>query len=273
MSALPGPVRVERDGAVAVIVIDSPPVNAASHAVRSALLKAVRDVATSDAQAGVILGAGKTFVSGADIREFDLPPEPPSLPDIIAALMEAPKPFVAALHGWALGGGLELALGCDLRLAHTGTRVGFPETTLGMIPGAGGTQHVPRLAGIAKAIEIICSGRRIDAAEALRLGLVDRLVEGDLRAEAVAAARIARKRRLRDLPVPPEDESAIASAMGSALAPEAGAQIAAAIEAIRASATLPYPTAMAREREVFLRLRASPEAAALRAKFVAARKA
>ena len=183
-------VRLERDGAVAVVVIDNPPVNAGSRAVRSGLLDAVRAISgADDIEAAVIIGAGNTFVAGSDIKEFGKPLEEPQLPAVIAAIEACAKPFVAAIHGASLGGGYELALGCDARVAAPGAVVGLPEVTLGMIPGAGGTQRLPRLVGVAKAIEIVCSGRRVGAKEAAAIGMIDEVIEGDLRQGAVAYAR------------------------------------------------------------------------------------
>ena len=268
-------VSLERDGAVAVIIIDNPPVNATSVGVRAGLLAAVRAVdADAGIKAAVLIGAGKTFVAGADIREFDAPLADPQMPEVIAAIMDSPKAFVAALHGAALGGGFELALACDSRICATGTRVGLPEVGLGMIPGAGGTQHLPRLVGIAAAIEIVASARHMRADEARKLGLIDRLATGDLRSEAINYAPSVRKRRVRDLPLPPADAAQVDAAEKAAL--EAGKhrpQVAAAIAAVRSAATLPYGQALAREREVFQQLRASPEAAALRYVFFAEREA
>ena len=172
-------VRVQREGGVGVIVIDNPPVNASSIAVRAELLDAVRRLC-GDASlvAGVIIGAGRGFVAGADIKEFDKPAVEPGLSAVIAAIEDCSKPVVAAIHGVALGGGLELALGCDARLAARDALVGLPEVTLGIIPGAGGTQRLPRLVGIPKAIELIVSGRRIGAPEAAGLGIIDAMVDG-----------------------------------------------------------------------------------------------
>ena len=243
-------VRTEREGAIAVIVIDNPPVNATSHHVRAALLQAVSDIDADDAvRAAIIMGAGKCFVAGADIREFDAPLADPQMPQVVAAVMGSAKPFVAAMHGVALGGGFELALACDLRLAAPGTLVGLPEVTLGMIPGAGGTQHLPRLVGIPRAIEIVASGRRLPADEAHALGIVDEVVAHDLRDSALAAAARAVKRRIRDMPRP------------EPVAAEA-------IEAVLQSATLTYEEALAREREVFQRLRAGDRARQLRSSFL-----
>jgi 3-hydroxyacyl-CoA dehydrogenase len=286
------PVRVEREGDVAVVVIDNPPVNATSHAVREALMRSIGEVDADPHLIGAVLvGAGRTFVAGADIREFGAPLAAPQMPAVIAAIMDSPKVFVAALHGNALGGGFELALACDARIAAPGTRMGLPEVTLGMIPGAGGTQHLPRLVGMAAAIELVCSGRRMEADEALRLGLVDALPADSaaafpgtaltalaephgLRAAAIAAVRRlhGHKRRVRDLPLPAEDAAMVEAAAGDALAAHGDSpQVRAAIEAVRSAATMPYAEAMAREREAFQSLRASEAAAALREKFFAAR--
>ncbi|HET7730160.1 MAG TPA: enoyl-CoA hydratase/isomerase family protein [Usitatibacter sp.] len=269
-------VRIEREGAIAIVWIDNPPVNATSHHVRTGLLAAVRRIdADETIAAALLIGAGRTFVAGADIREFDQPLADPQMPAIVAAIMDSPKPFVAALHGAALGGGFELALACDLRIAAPGTVVGLPEVLLGMIPGAGGTQHVPRLAGIATAIEIVCSGRRIEAGEAVRLGLVDRVVEGDLRAAALAEAAASRaKRRVRDLPVRADPPQRVEAAERAAREAGAGsAQVEAGIAAVKEAASRPYADALAHEREVFQRLRNSEEAAALRRKFFSQRAA
>jgi 3-hydroxyacyl-CoA dehydrogenase len=268
-------VRVEREGSVAVIVIDNPPVNAGAHAVRQGLLAAVREVGADKAVvAAVLVGAGRTFVAGADIREFGGPLAEPTMPAVVAAIMDSPKPFVAALHGSALGGGFELALACDARIAAPGTRVGLPEVTLGMIPGAGGTQHLPRIVGTAAAIGIVCSGRHVKADEALRLGLIDRIAQGDPRKEAVAMAPGTAKRRLRDAAVPAEDPAKVEEAAQAALkSGRKRPQVVAAIEALRAAATMPYAEALARERAVFQELRASPESAALRHLFFAEREA
>ncbi len=269
-------VAIERVGAVAVVVIDNPPVNAASHAVRLGLLDAVAEIDGDPAiTAAVVIGAGTTFVAGADIREFGKPLQEPQLPRVLDAIAVCSKPFVAALHGAALGGGFELALGCDARVASPGTIVGLPEVSLGIIPGAGGTQHVPRLVGRIAAIEMICAAKRIAADKALAMGLIDAVAEGDLRSAAVAhAAGMKAKRRLRDLPVPAEDAAAIEAAAQAALkAGRKRPQVQAAIDAVKLSAELPYAAAMVREREIFQQLRNGPEAAALRHLFFAEREA
>jgi 3-hydroxyacyl-CoA dehydrogenase len=272
------PVRVERDGAIAVLMIDNPPVNASSLQVRRALLAAIGGVGNDPAiEAGVIIGAGNTFIAGSDIREFGRPIEDPQLPQIIASIADCPKPFVAAIHGAALGGGFELALGCDARVATPDAVVGLPEVRLGMIPGAGGTQYLPRLVGVAAAIEMICSGRRIGATEAVRRRLIDAVIENaELRVQAVAFARSlkGRKRWLATARVPSEEAAAIEKAASDALhAGRNRPHIAAAIEAVKSAAALPFEEALARERAAFQRLRVSREAAALRYLFFAERKA
>ncbi|MBC8023571.1 MAG: enoyl-CoA hydratase/isomerase family protein [Burkholderiales bacterium] len=266
-------VRIEREGSVAVVVIDNPPVNASSQAVREGLLRAVREIdGDSSVTAAVLVGVGRAFMGGADIREFDKPPADPQLPEVIEAIMDSPKPWAAAIHGAALGGGLELAFACDVRVAQEGSQLGLPEVTLGMMPGAGGTQHLPRIVGIVRAIEIICSGRRMDAEEACALGIVDAVVAGDVRAAAVGAMPRG-KNPVRDRPVPASDEESVAQAGRAAVAANPGRQITAAIDSIKRSGTTLYGEAMARERAAFLALRASPEAVELRRKFFAARAA
>ena len=276
-AAAHSPVRVDRDGAVAVIVIDNPPVNAGSFDVRRGLLDAVRAVAADDAiDAAVIIGAGNTFVAGSDIREFGKPLDEPQLPAVITAIEACPKPVVAAIHGASLGGGFELALGCDARVCAPGAVVGLPEVTLGMIPGAGGTQRLPRLVGIAAAIEIVCSGRRVPAEEAVRLGMIDKVIEGELRSSAVvyARAREGRKRRLSEASVPADTHGHVEKAAAAALKAGRGRpHVAEAIEAVKSAARLPFVDALAREREVFQRLRSGNEAAALRHLFFAEREA
>lgn len=168
-------VRLERDGDVAVIWIDNPPINAGSAAVRAGLLNAIDEVARDERiVAAVLIGAGTTFIAGSDIREFGQPLAEPQLPMVIAAIEACPKPFVAALHGAALGGGFELALGCDARIAAPETVVGLPEVTLGIIPGAGGTQRLPRLVGVPRALAMICSGERVKGPQRLLLALSTR---------------------------------------------------------------------------------------------------
>ena len=273
----PGAIRLEKDGSVAVLVIDNPPVNAGSWDVRNGLLAALRaSCSDPEISAIVIIGAGKTFVAGADIREFDKPLRDPQVPAVIEAIEACAKPVVAAIRGAALGGGFEIALGCDARIATPDAVVGLPEVTLGIIPGAGGTQRLPRLIGLAPAIELITSGRRVGASEALRLGLIDSIVEGELRAAAVRHARTPelRKRRIGELPIPAEDPQAMEKAAVAAHARARGrAAVKEAVEAVRNAARLPFKQGLVEERAVFQRLRESEEAAALRYLFFAQRDA
>ena len=219
----PAAVRVTRSGAVAVIEISNPPVNAASQAVRAGLVAALREAAADSAIAAIVLvGAGKTFVAGADIREFDGPPAEPHLPDVCGVIEDCPKPVVAALNGPALGGGCELALAAHARIMAEGAALGLPEVKLGLIPGAGGTQRLPRLADAAAAFEIAASGRNVQAQEAARLGIADAVVPlSDLHSEAARLAEsLAGKapRRTCALPVRLADPAAFEAAKAKALA-------------------------------------------------------
>ncbi|MDD7973126.1 3-hydroxyacyl-CoA dehydrogenase NAD-binding domain-containing protein [Roseinatronobacter alkalisoli] len=268
-----GQVRFERDGSIAVLVIDNPPVNAGSHDIRKGLLAAIAQVESdSDLTGAVLIGAGRSFISGSDIREFDLPLGPPQMPQVIAAIEQASKPFVAALHGAALGGGYELALGCDARIAAPGTVVGLPETALGIIPGAGGTQKLPRLVGKAKAIQLIANATRIGAEEALALGMVDAVAPRDLRRVAVERAQdmAGIKRRVIDMDVPQADDVEAAAARASR---RARPHVLAAIHHIRAAGDVPAAQGLAAERATFQMLRTAPEAKALRHIFFAERDA
>ena len=174
------PVILEQHGAIAVITMSNPPLNTLSHSVRLGLDRVLTKVITdSEIKGAVLCGEGRAFCAGADVREFDQAPQTPSLPDVIRLIEACPKPVVALIHGVAFGGGLELALGCHYRLAGGGARLALPEVKLGLIPGAGGTQRLPRLVGIDVAIDLVTSGRPVEADEAAALGLVDAIIEGD----------------------------------------------------------------------------------------------
>jgi 3-hydroxyacyl-CoA dehydrogenase len=276
---LPKPqvVSLTRDGGVAVIAIDNPPVNALSRDVRAGLVEALDEaVADGAVRAIVVACAGNTFCAGADIREFDLPPQPPHLTDVIQRFEDAAKPVVAALHGNALGGGCELAAGCHYRVASPGTRIGLPEVNLGLLPGAGGTQRMPRLVGFDAALALMLDGkpRAIDVAEAA--GFIDEIADGDVRAGAVNfARRLATAglgpRRTAALP-PPETAPEVFQRHGEAarkrrgeLAPEK------IVAAVRRAIDMPFADAVARARADFLALRDSPESKALRHAFFAER--
>ncbi len=150
-------VDLKRDNDVAVVTMENPPVNALKHELRAGLIEALKQIKDPAIKAVVLTGAGRAFSAGADISEFGKPLQPPGLHEVIAAIEATPKPVVAAIHGTALGGGLELALACHYRVADRGARVGLPEIKLGILPGAGGTQRLPRLIGPEKALEAIAS--------------------------------------------------------------------------------------------------------------------
>jgi 3-hydroxyacyl-CoA dehydrogenase len=175
---------------IAVISIDSPPVNAMGHAVRQGSWDAIeRFEADAAASAAVLICVGRTFIAGADITEFDAPPKDPWLPELVQKFEDCQKVIIAAIHGSALGGGLETAMGCHYRCAIASARVGLPEVTLGLLPGASGTQRLPRLAGVQKALDMMISGRPISAEDALANGVIDEIVDGDLREGAIVFAK------------------------------------------------------------------------------------
>ncbi len=190
-------VNVTREHDIAVISVNNPPVNTITAAVRTALGRALDEVAAlSGIKAVVLICEGRTFFSGADIGEFDGPPKEAEFRGLFGRFEALTVPVVAAMHGTVLGGGLEIALACHYRVAVPAARFGFPEVTLGIIPGAGGTQRLPRLIGADKALELILSARPVSAGQAVEDGFVDALIEGDLRAGADRlCARLARTRR------------------------------------------------------------------------------
>lgn len=270
------PVAVAWRDDVAVVVIDNPPANASSAAVRRGLLDALARLdADRDVRALVLVGARTSFVAGSDISEFDGPIPTPLLPEVHAALAVCRVPVVAALDGFALGGGLELALACDARIATPRCRLGLPEVSLGIVPGAGGTQRLPRLVGAVAALDLIITGRRVDGAEALALGLVDRLAAPDrLLEEAIdLATSLSAKRPLDALPapaLPPDWEQVRDRRLDRARRRPAAL---AAAELIEASVDHPITEMLLQERTSFDTLRASTDAAALRHLFFAERQA
>lgn len=262
---------------VMVVTIDNPPVNAASAAMRAGLAAAVAHARDStEIESVVITGAGKIFVGGADITEFGKPPVDPILPDICQQIENSAKPVIAAINGAALGGGLEIALACHYRIATATASVAFPEVKLGLIPGAGGTQRLPRLTGIPVAIDLIGSGRSVKAGEARSLGIVDEVVDGDTagRARAVAAENGQAFRKTGSLAVPSAPAAEIEAASRKIIAKARG-QVAAgvAVGLVVAAQAIALEDGLAEERAVFLRLKDLPEAAALRHVFFAERKA
>lgn len=264
-------IHFETEGSIAVIVIDNPPVNTGSWSVRKGLLDAVEKFAQDETlTAAVIIGKDKNFISGSDLKEFGKPITPPELPQVIKAIEECPKPVIAAISGATLGGGYELALGCDARLAAANTLVGLPEVTLGMLPGAGGTQRLPRLIGLGPSIEVICSGKRLKAAEAFKLGMVEAIAEGDLRPFAIEYAKTAVKNPLSKKMVAAEPAEELDGIIKKALkSGKNRPQVKEAIRLIQATATVDFATALAEEREVFQKLRVGEEAFALRHLFFA----
>ncbi|WP_374646326.1 3-hydroxyacyl-CoA dehydrogenase NAD-binding domain-containing protein [Tabrizicola sp.] len=272
-------VTIDRDGEVAVVTVDNPPVNALGQALRQGLWDAVETLDSDPSvRAVVLICAGRTFIAGADVTEFGKPPVPPHLPDLVDRLEQATKPWVAAIHGSALGGGFEVAMGCRFRVALDSASVGLPEVTLGIVPGASGTVRTPRLAGVEAAVELVTTGRPVKAAKALSMGLVDAIVSGDLRAEAVAFAR---KTLVQPLPQPisarpvTSPDGAWWDDQRKAIARRARGEIAPlrALDCLRMAAEKPFAEAMAHERATFLELRASDQAAALRHIFFAERAA
>ena len=183
-------VELRREGDIAVITVNNPPVNAQNNAVRAGLVDAfTKAAADKDAKGIVFTCAGRTFIAGSDISEFGKTIQSPTTPDVIEAIEKAGKPVVAAIFGTPMGGGLELALACHFRIAALNTKPALPEIKLGLIPGYGGTQRLPRLVGESRAMEMILTGRTIDAEEAERIGIVNRLVDGDLIEAGTAFAR------------------------------------------------------------------------------------
>jgi 3-hydroxyacyl-CoA dehydrogenase len=269
-------VRIERQGDIAVIEIDNPPVNALSSSLRRELLAAIGKVmGTPDLHGAVIACAGRTFIVGADIREFDSPPGDVSTYDLCQALDTAKKPVVAALHGTALGAGFELALACHGRVMTPDGRVGLPESRIGLIPGAGGTQRTPRLAGAMAALEMVTTGRHVPADEAVKLGLADEIAT-DIRKAAVqrvrALANAGTWPRVRDRFVPPVDRLEFDAAVAHVRKRARGALApAAAAGAIGWALDLPFDEGLAREHACALELRGGPQSRALRHLFHAER--
>ena len=201
-------VKLERHDVIAIVTVDSPPVNALSAAARGGILECIKSaVADPEVKAIVLTCAGRTFIAGADITEFGKPPKSPGLAEVLTEMDNSPKPIIAAIHGTALGGGLEVALACHYRVASKDAKLGLPEVKLGLLPGAGGTQRLPRAVGPELAVKMIVAGDPIGAAEALKHGLIEEIVEGPASGgEAFARKVLAEKRPLRRLR---DDEAAI----------------------------------------------------------------
>jgi 3-hydroxyacyl-CoA dehydrogenase len=290
MAQLTESVSLDREGDVAVITVDNPPVNALSWHVRQGLADGMAQAVGGGAAAVVLICAGRTFIAGADISEFGQAPKGPSLPDTQLAMENAPVPVIAAIHGTALGGGLEVALCAHYRVALSSAKLGLPEVNLGLLPGAGGTQRLPRLVGVPKALDMMTSGRHIGAREALADGLIDELVGGDvdgdvddLRNAALAFAARAIATNMPLAKVRDRDEK-VAEARGAEhlftdfrasiarktrgfLAPEYN------IRCVEAAANLPFDEGLKVERGLFMELMNGPQSAAQRYYFFAERAA
>ncbi len=273
------PISLAVEDGIAVITVDNPPVNAISAAMRRGLLDAVRQLAQdSSVKAVAIYGAGRTFIAGADIGEFGGTMALPLLRNVLVELEQLPQPVVVALHGTALGGGVELALACHYRIAEQGAKLGFPEITLGVVPGAVGTQRLPRLIGASKALSMFLDGRPVGAADAKALGLVDDVFQGDPRTAAIAYAKqlvAAGKgpRRACDAKVTPLSEEEIATFRAQAarqhrgmITPELD------IAAVRASWELPFARGQAVEEALSDGSLSTPESKSMRHLFFAERR-
>lgn len=272
------PVTLSFENGIAVITIDSPPVNAISAAIRRGLQTAIERLAhDASVEAVVLICAGRTFMAGADIGEFGGPLVPPELRDVLTDFESLPQPIVVALHGTALGGGVEVALAGHYRIADRNARLGFPEITLGIVPGAVGTQRLPRLIGAEAALRMFLDGRPVGAEEAKTLGLIDEIAAGELRAAAIAYARRLVEagkgpRRVRDNTVAPLTDAQLAAFRAQAakqhkgmITPELD------IAAVRASWELPFAQGLAVERAISDGSLQTPESRALRHLFFAER--
>ncbi len=279
MGSINASVDLRRDSEIAIVTVDNPPVNALKHEVRAGLAEALRQAGEDGAVKAVVIAcAGRTFFAGADITEFGKPPQTPSLHDVIAAIEAMPKPVVAALHGTALGGGFELALACHFRVAVSGARVGLPEVKLGLLPGAGGTQRLPRLVGPEKALQMIVTGEPIGAAEARDDGIIGEIVEADLTAAAIDFARgIVREGRPLRL-VRDREEKLIGEGFADAAETltrrlRGREAPAACVEAVRNAIVLPFEEGLKRESDLFRKLVAGDQSKAQRHIFFAEREA
>ncbi len=277
------PISTTRHGDVLIVTSNNPPVNALGAAVRQGLVAAIEEAEADESVKAVVIACeGQTFFAGADITEFGKPPVMPWLPSVVDTIENCSKPVVAAIHGTALGGGLEVALGCHYRVAVADAKLGVPEVKLGLLPGAGGTQRLPRVAGVGHALEMCATGTPISAKAAFDCGLVDRLIEGELVPHAVGYA--AEVRDVRPLPKSSEREDRLNEARENPAvfdefrkanarkfrgfeAPEAN------IRAVSAALDKPYSEGVIEERKLFMELMSGTQARAQQYFFFAERKA
>jgi 3-hydroxyacyl-CoA dehydrogenase len=276
-------VAYAQQGAIAVLTVDNPPVNALSVVVRQGLIDGIKRAVGDPSISGIVLiGRGRTFIAGADIREFGKPPQPPRLTVAIAEIEASPKPVVAAIDGVALGGGLEVALGCHFRIGTPRTQVGLPEVKIGIVPGAGGIERLPRLIGLEPALKMMVSGDPVRAGKARELGIIDAIAEGDLLAEAVAFVErvVADKtpiRRLSQLKIALDGVDwrvLLANARTAATKTNRG-QISPVrvIDCVENAVTLPFDQALGETVRIINELIPSEQAKALRYAFFAEREA
>ena len=265
---------------IGVISVNNPPVNALAQVVREGIHTAIQSAQQDESEAIVLYCEGRTFIAGADITEFGKPPQEPGLPVVLGAIENSSKAVIAAIHGTALGGGFEVSLACHYRCAIPSAKVGLPEVKLGLLPGAGGTQRAPRIAGVKAALDMITSGNPVGASKALEMGLIDKVIDGsDLKAGALQYAKElvgadAPLRRIRDITIDPSTvEEGYFEAARKQLARRARGQIAQdkIVSCIEAAVELPMDQGLERERELFVELVTSPESAAMRHIFFAER--
>src|SRR5438067_5107985 len=279
--ATTSPISTRKHGDVLIVLSNNPPVNALGAAVRQGLVAAIEQAEADDSVKAVVIACGgQTFFAGADITEFGKPPVMPWLPQVVDRIEDCVKPVVAAIHGTALGGGLEVALACHYRVAVPSAKLGTPEVKLGLLPGAGGTQRLPRVAGVKKALEMCATGNPIGAKESFACGLVDRLVEGELIPHAVAYAE--EVRGVRPLPKSSERQDKLNECDPAVFeefrkengrkfrgfdAPEAN------IKAVKVACEKPYSEGVIEERQLFMELMSGTQAKAQQYFFFAERKA
>jgi len=275
------PISTQRHGHVLIVTSNNPPVNALGAAVRQGLIAAIEEAEAADDVAAVVIRCeGQTFFAGADITEFGKPPVMPMLPDVVDRIENCAKPVVAAIHGTALGGGLEVALGCHYRVAVPSAKLGVPEVKLGLLPGAGGTQRLPRVAGVEKALQMTTGGAPISAQEAADAGLVDRVIEGDLLQHAVAyATEVAQVRPLpkaseRQDKVDNTDPSVFDQFVAANARTFSGFEAPMKnLEAVRVATQKAYAQGVLDERKLFMELMSGAQAKAQQYFFFAERKA
>src|SRR5213082_1258098 len=275
------PISTRKHGDVLIILSNNPPVNALGAAVRQGLVAAIEQAEGDDSVKAVVIACeGQTFFAGADITEFGKPPVMPWLPQVVDRIEECTKPVVAAIHGTALGGGLEVALACHYRVAVPSAKLGTPEVELGLLPGAGGTQRLPRVAGVKKALEMCATGNPIGAKDGFACGLIDRLIEGELIPHAVGYAEEVRD--VRPLPKSSERQDKLnecdpetfeafrkenARKFRGFEAPESN------IKAVKVACEKPYSEGVIEERKLFMELMSGVQSRAQQYFFFAERKA